>query len=95
MLETVHERMNEELEETWAAVEAAAAPAPPDDDVDVESIESPFKIAADQSNTIWVQSWLREERQRSDPAFFVGHLFSFQLLFLPTQQDFEHRLCTH
>ena len=54
-----------------AADAAAAASVPLEDEIDVDSIDSPYKIAADQSNAIRVQSWLREERQRSDPAFVV------------------------
>ena len=73
-LETIHEHINEELEELWAGsvCEASSTEESGDGEADVKSdVEQPYKIAVDQSNAIWLRSWLQEDRQRTDPAFSV------------------------
>ncbi|KZV69074.1 hypothetical protein PENSPDRAFT_735574 [Peniophora sp. CONT] len=76
VLETIHERMNDELEETWAsqASEAASSTSRPassslDSSADFDEIERTYGIANDESNAINVSGWLLDAQQRTDPAF--------------------------
>lgn len=75
-------KMHEELLESWAADEHTACPSATGNAEVAEEwrLEEPYKIAADESNAIWLttRSWLREDRQRSNPAFEVGavHILS-------------------
>ncbi|KAI0028967.1 hypothetical protein K488DRAFT_7820, partial [Vararia minispora EC-137] len=90
VLETIHERMYEELEETLTnqvklAEESesipASAPRPRSSKRGPKNEQRPYVIAADQgkSTQIWLTEWLRAEAQRSDPAY----------------TDFEAKLKTH
>ncbi|KAI0027619.1 hypothetical protein K488DRAFT_60899 [Vararia minispora EC-137] len=83
VLETIHERMYEELEETLTnQIKLAeepesipgSAPRSQSSKRGTENEQRPYVIAADQgkSTQIWLTEWLQAEPQRSDLAYTVS-----------------------
>lgn len=79
-LETVHERMSNELALAEANTAAAQAAIPnaehnaPDTDHSSqanESLELPYYISRDQANKIYLPDFLKEPQNASDPAYKV------------------------
>ncbi|KAI0027632.1 hypothetical protein K488DRAFT_60856 [Vararia minispora EC-137] len=71
ILETIHERMYEELVETHADTEPTDGPAScsRSSKHTADNATKPYIMAADQANSIFLPGWLHQEPQKSDPAF--------------------------
>ena len=66
IIERVHDRMAEELEEAYAHSDSASES---DDDSSLSDLSAQVRIATDESSKIYLPTWLKDPRQ--DPAFKV------------------------